>query len=161
MGKYWPSMVIYNRKSLFPNIETFPSPRIGYTGTICPDPETGYGSSDPDLSVFLATTELKIMLTRKLKEFCIKVKILVLLLLKGTVSWKLATKAYVAIHHSIGLTLSIVADLQKSFLLKGQWVGKLSINFSALTAHLPLKVQGSFKVLSLACRIIGKRPILI
>ena len=59
------------------------------------------------------------------------------------------TKAYVAIHHSIGLAFSIVRQPSKIIFIKGT-VSKLHINFSVFTAHLSLKVQGSFKVLSLA-----------
>jgi len=65
------------------------------------------------------------------------------------------TKAYTAIHHSIGLALSIVRQPSKIIFIKGP-VSKLHIKFSAFTAHLPLKVQGSFKELSSACRVLGK-----
>jgi len=40
-------------------------------------------------------------------------------------------------------------------------VSKLHIKFIAFTAHLPLKVQGSFKELSSACRVLGKLPVRI
>jgi len=54
-------------------------------------------------------------------------------LFKGAVSLK--TKAYVAIHYSIGLALSIVRRPLKIIFIKGT-VSKLHINFSAFTAHL-------------------------
>ena len=48
----------------------------------------------------------------------------------------------------------------KKHFIKGP-VCKLCIKFSALYEHLPFKVQGSFKVLSSACSVLGKRPVLI
>ena len=70
------------------------------------------------------------------------------------------TKAYVAIHHLIGLALSIVRQPSKIIFIK-EPVSKLHIKFSSFTAHLPLKVQGSFKELSLVCRVLGKFPVRI
>ena len=53
------------------------------------------------------------------------------------------TNANVAIHHLIGLALSIVRRPSKISVIRGT-VSKLHINFSTFVAHLPLKVQGSF-----------------
>jgi len=59
-----------------------------------------------------------------------------------------------------------VYNLYNRWCIKGPVSRKLSpmllyIVISAFTAHFPLKVQGSFKFLSSACSILGKRPIRI
>ena len=70
------------------------------------------------------------------------------------------TKAYVAIHHSKALSLSIVCRPSKNIHIKGP-VYKLHMEFSALHEHLPWKVWGLFKELSLACSVLGKRLVCI
>ena len=70
------------------------------------------------------------------------------------------TKANIAIHHSIGLALSIVRQPSKILFIKGT-VSKLHINFSAFNAHLPWNVQGSFKVLSSVCRVLEKLALIL
>ena len=78
---------------------------------------------------------------------------------KGTVSRKL-TPMLLYIHCWKALSLKIVRRPLKNWFIK--WpVRKLHIKTSAFTAHFPLKVQGSFKVLSSACSILGKKPIRI
>jgi len=53
------------------------------------------------------------------------------------------------------LSLRIVRRPSKIVFIKGP-LRKLHIKISAFTAHFPLKVQGSFKVLSSACSILWK-----
>ena len=63
------------------------------------------------------------------------------------------TNPYVAIHCWKALSLRIVLRPLKIIFIKGP-VRKLHIKISAFTAHFPLKVQDSFKVLSLACSVL-------
>ena len=63
------------------------------------------------------------------------------------------TKPYVAIHCWKALSLRIVQGPSKIVFIKGS-VRKLLIQISAFTAHFPLKVQGSFKVLSSAFSVL-------
>ena len=79
--------------------------------------------------------------------------------LEWTGSWKL-TSTYVAIHCSKALSLRIVCQPLKIIFIKGP-VFELHIKFTAFTTHLPLKVQDSFKVLSLACNVLWKLQVLI
>jgi len=60
---------------------------------------------------------------------------------------------YAAVHCWKALSLRIVRFPLKIIFIKGP-VYKLQIMFSAFTAHLPLKVLDSFKVLNLACNIL-------
>ena len=57
-----------------------------------------------------------------------------------------------ALHHWKALYLRIVLRQLKIIFIKGL-VSKLHIKLSAFYGHFPLKVQGSFKVLSLACSV--------
>ena len=56
-------------------------------------------------------------------------------------------KAYVAIHHSKALSLSIVLWPSKNIFINGP-VYKLNMKFSALYEQLPWKVRGLSKELS-------------
>ena len=62
------------------------------------------------------------------------------------------TKAYVAIHHSKALSLSIVRPPSKNIFIKGP-VYKLLMKFSALYENLPWKVWGLSKELTSACSL--------
>ena len=62
------------------------------------------------------------------------------------------TKGYLAIHQSIGLSLSKSSDHLYSF-FKGP-VSKLHMKISAFCEHVPLKVQDFSKVLSVACSVL-------
>ena len=70
------------------------------------------------------------------------------------------TKAYVVIHHLKALSLSIFRRPSKNIFNKGP-VYKLHLKISALYEHLPLKVQGLSKELSLSCSVLGKRSVRI
>ena len=63
------------------------------------------------------------------------------------------TKPYVAKHFLKALSLRNLWQPSKIVFIKGP-VSKLHIKISALTAHLSLKVQVSFKVLGLACSVL-------
>ena len=65
------------------------------------------------------------------------------------------TKPYVARHCWKALSLRIVLRPLKIIFIKGP-VRKLHLQISAFNTHFPLKVPGSFKVLSLACNILWK-----
>ena len=72
--------------------------------------------------------------------------------IKGTVSWKLIPCCYILLESSLFEDCPLTI---KNIFIKGP-VRKLHVKISAFTAHFPLKVQGSFIVLSSACSVLWK-----
>ena len=65
------------------------------------------------------------------------------------------TKGYLAIHHSIGLSLSIGRHTQNFKTIK-PLLHKLCIKIPAFTRYFTFKVPASAQVLASSCKTLGK-----